>query len=473
MKPVVQTTRRLSFRGSTAILTFTALLALGATASRAQDRFDHTTHDGLFPTCRGCHDPGGMGIYTVGPEDCARCHDDVDLGSVSWTRPERAPSLVRFDHESHPYAVNEPDEDLECATCHAAEGATRAMEVVLPAPGVCLACHADGPEPHWAVGEVACGDCHHPLTEVPLVTAERIAAFPQPETHAAPDFGTSHGALAEEHGEACAVCHARESCERCHANGEQVGAIAALARDERVAGLVAGRAGTWPTPTDHDASWWLAHGSAAREAPERCATCHDAPSCTGCHEQGFARLETLPTVARAGMPVLPLRPLDHTPRFIREHGAMAAARDCGICHDEEAFCVDCHEGQAGGGYHPTNFVLGHAAAAAGPDPECTECHSTEVFCRSCHLERGLSPATQSRANAYHDSEPAWILNHGAAARQGLDECAACHQQLDCLRCHSARSGWRISPHGPDFDPAVLGEASKAVCLACHPQSFLR
>lgn len=452
----------------------TLCLAL-APRAQARDAFSHETHEGLFPSCRGCHEPGGAGIYVVGADDCAQCHDGDELGEVEWAPPTRPASLVRFDHSAHPYATALPGDDLECASCHGPDGKDEGMAaIVMPTPETCLECHNGSPEPHWSPRDVACGDCHLPLTAAPLVPATRIAAFPQPDSHASPDFLLSHKDWAREFPDACAVCHARESCERCHANADRVAEIQALERDERIATLVENReGGVYPTPADHrEADWWHAHGTAASAEAERCANCHTADSCTGCHQQGFARLEVLPAAGRDGMPVLPLRPLDHTPRFAREHGALAKVQDCEVCHREDSFCSDCHEGQAGGGYHPPNFVLRHAASAGGPDPACAGCHSTEVFCRSCHLERGLSPS-RSRANGYHDSEPLWLLNHGAAARQGLDQCATCHQQSDCLRCHSARSGWRINPHGPDFDADAVGEANKGMCLACHPASFLR
>jgi hypothetical protein len=55
----------------------------------------------------------------------------------------------------------------------------------------------------------------------------------------------------------------------------------------------------------------------------------------------------------------------------------------------------------------------------------------------------------------------------------LDACVACHEQPDCLRCHSARTGWSINPHGPDFDPDALDDASLLMCSFCHSLDFIR
>ena len=38
---------------------------------------------------------------------------------------------------------------------------------------------------------------------------------------------------------------------------------------------------------------------------------------------------------------------------------------------------------------------------------------------------------------------------------------------NCLRCHSAKSGFRVSPHGPDFDPEHVADKSTQSCGICH------
>ena len=95
---------------------------------------------------------------------------------------------------------------------------------------------------------------------------------------------------------------------------------------------------------------------------------------------------------------------------------------------------------------------------------CTECHSNEVFCRDCHSTQGFAVADQTGA-AFHDAVPDWFMAHGKAARQGLDACASCHSQTSCLRCHSAVEGFRINPHGPDFNADA--EKAKGSCTICH------
>jgi hypothetical protein len=69
--------------------------------------------------------------------------------------------------------------------------------------------------------------------------------------------------------------------------------------------------------------------------------------------------------------------------------------------------------------------------------------------------------------AYHDNESFWILSHAPAARQDLESCVSCHQQTDCLACHSAQSGLGVSPHGPDFNGSSINDRNKAMCKLCH------
>ena len=125
------------------------------------------------------------------------------------------------------------------------------MAVGRPAPETCLECHAREAEEHYAYAEVKCATCHLPLAGAPGLPVSRIAE-PRPSNHAAVDFLLTHGADASADASACAVCHGRESCERCHLDAASEPAIAGLASDARIAQLVAGRPGEWPEPASHE-----------------------------------------------------------------------------------------------------------------------------------------------------------------------------------------------------------------------------
>ena len=139
--------------------------------------------------------------------------------------------------------------------------------------------------------------------------------------------------------------------------------------------------------------------------------------------------------------------------------------DSSPCRAACPCCSDCHAGEGRRRFHPSNFVQRHPTDAWGREQDCASCHNAEVFCRGCHVSSGL--ASQGGLNsAYHTRQPGWLLQHGQAARQGLETCTTCHAQRDCMQCHS-RAGWNVSPHGRDFDAARMQKRARGLCTACH------
>ena len=451
--------------GSLLVLFF--LSGLLVLRPQAEERgFPHARHENMFPSCNVCHpgatDPAKGPLMSVSAKDCQGCHNGELVERVDFPPPSPPHPFLRFDH-----GVHVKKQGLECKTCHApAEGNT--WNVVRTRPETCVECH--GGNEHLNL-ETECRTCHPRLTEAPALSPERIAAFPMPANHTASDFLTAHGTAANTSIEVCATCHARELCETCHLDADSVTAIQALGRDPRVAELTAGRAGKWPVPESHRQPEWVRrHGNAAAANAAQCATCHTRSSCEQCHgtELAQAAFLTEPDTARVRGVTLPnARPPDHDPAFRINHGTAAAAQTlkCASCHAQN-FCQECHSGATKPSFHPQNFFARHAADAYARVADCASCHSTETFCRDCHAGVGLSPEN-ARTSAFHDASPLWLLQHGEAARQGLDTCASCHQQTDCLRCHSAKTGWRINPHGNDFDADRLGDRSLLMCSRCH------
>ncbi|MFN3197096.1 MAG: hypothetical protein ACE366_01590 [Bradymonadia bacterium] len=79
----------------------------------------------------------------------------------------------------------------------------------------------------------------------------RPTPSPRPASHT-PLFVTDHRDL-----DGCDTCHGEDACERCHQT---------------------------VLPSSHGPAFGgPAHGFPARQAPERCATCHTPASCTLCH----------------------------------------------------------------------------------------------------------------------------------------------------------------------------------------------
>ncbi len=272
-----------------------------ATPPVPDEPFPHASHQGLFPLCTACH--GGVAAgdsartFTVDARTCAGCHDGDVMPEVEWTSPVLPALNLKFDHELH---VTENGQ--ACADCHQAPDSKNRMEVVLPAPEVCMNCHGSGP--HTSEANASdCRTCHDPIAAAPRIPVSAIAAYPRPEDHRAEDFAAVHGKEARSGLDRCAVCHARQSCERCHLGAAPVPAVAELAPDSRFAGLEKGTAYSWPAPPGHDGRPWIyAHGKAAAAGIQRCATCHVRPDCVRCHgAEAPAVVSSLPP-ARPGTP---------------------------------------------------------------------------------------------------------------------------------------------------------------------------
>lgn len=463
--------RRLPLTSGLLLLALVGLLAERLRSSEP-DTFPHEKHAGLFPSCKPCHailNEGGTTLVSATAEICANCHDGATVRRVTWSGPSARPTNLKFNHELHV-----KDNGMECAACHEADGggAERMAPKARPKQEVCLTCHAA--EGHLSA-DAECSLCHRPLSEAAELTADQVSGFPVPDNHAAPDWWSTHGGLAIKDGFRCSICHARETCETCHLNAEALEPIRKLPRDPRVADQTAVISPNWPRPADHDPRLWPdAHGAAARRNIGACASCHVQQGCTGCHgpvDAGPAVVRELPRAGAAGPGGIQLAgrtPPGHTPEFGRQHGVAALMGNprCAACHETEVFCNRCHEAPRAPEFHPLGYLNRHAADVYARDLECASCHSNETFCRSCHEGVGLSPA-RPKSSSYHDAQPFWLLAHGQAARLGMESCVSCHQQKDCLRCHSAKSGWRVSPHGPDFDAERMSDKNPVLCARCH------
>jgi hypothetical protein len=383
-----------------------AHLVLATAIQEPAQGFDHLQHKGLFPSCTSCHagaEAKGEALWPAATS-CAACHDGVIEQAVVW-RPPAAPrrTNLRFDHTTH--AVAARDKSPACAGCHTEIGEPR-MAVREAVVRRCLDCHGVRVA-HLAAPDSACATCHLPLVRAVTLTRRDIARFAAPPSHAAPDFLSSagHGTFSRETvGASCATCHAREFCYQCHAGASPPRAVAWLASDARSTAIAA-RA----SPASHVANFADRHAAAATASTTRCAGCHVRADCLDCH---------------------------------RPNAAAAA------------------------GYHPAGFVARHPAAAYNRETSCGDCHNVGAFCTACHERAGLSAAAVLRSG-YHDARRFFLAGHGQAARQGLESCASCHAERDCLTCHSSIGGRRFNPHGPGFDPGRMRRKNFETCTVCH------
>lgn len=503
---------RLAFIGGLAVL------AAGFTSVHDEplNTFPHRRHAKLFPTgCAGCH----AGIPKDSPTDrfptseqCAQCHNGRDQKTVSWSAYTQPRTNLEFSHAEHACESGRDSTTVECQSCHRDKsGDDNRMAVTRASPGNCITCHAHKATAHLA-DEAKCATCHVPLTRAVSLTDSDVARFPKPASHRTADFVATHGARVAA-GANCVTCHSRESCARCHPNSGRIATVAGLEADARIARLVKLVAPVYPTPASHRvANWWEAHGAPAKSNPQNCANCHVQSTCRSCHagSKAPASIAVL-AVAETGGPTgatvakgsihpanfanthgtsarsgrlncagcheqkfcarchdgsSPMRGSIHPANFATTHGASAGSGrlNCAGCH-EQKFCSDCHDGNSRRRFHASNYMSRHAADAYAAEKNCTSCHSTESFCRTCHLGNGV--ATQGAGKvAAHTGQPLWLLQHSQAARQGLEGCTTCHQQRDCLKCHSTL-GWSVNPHGRDFDASRYSARNRQMCLTCH------
>jgi predicted CXXCH cytochrome family protein len=350
--------------------------------------------------------------------ECEACHTDLASGATEGLYPEASMCTACHDGTTAPEIQWERPEEprasnlefahaphpFECAMCHLPGGSEDLSDIGSPAPALCVGCHAPEAESHLQAEE--CSLCHVAVVESPL-TQEVISGFPTPPSHEAPSFAVTHGISAADSPANCSVCHDRTSCFTCHQGATHL-------------------------------------PSAILDIP--------LPA-----ETGPAGVQLF---LRDG-------PSFHEGNFATAHGAAASAGqpDCTTCHSETS-CVACHEAQSSPSFHPLNFLASHGPEAYGRVSDCSSCHNTEAFCRECHLGMGIQGSGGAVA-PYHDNQGLWILSHPQAARQDLESCVSCHQQQDCLRCHSAGGGFRVSPHGPDFEGSSLADRNQGMCRLCH------
>lgn len=351
--------------------------------------------------------------------DCGACHGGVGSEGFDGVYPEVATCAACHDGNTAPeigwtppagprasnLGFKHEPHGFDCATCHIPDGGEDLSLMRLPRPSTCLSCHAPQADGHLSA-EGMCQTCHVPVVESGLSSSD-VTGFPTPASHRSDGFGTTHGAMAITSAADCAVCHDRSSCFTCHAGATHLPEAILDIPLPQETGPRGVQLPEGRTPPFHEGDFKVNHAAAAS----------------------------------AGLP------------------------ECSSCHSEST-CNSCHEGQNSPGFHPLNFLASHGPEAYGRVSDCSSCHNPEAFCRSCHIGLGLD-AAGGIGGAYHDDQTLWILSHAPAARQDLESCVACHQQTDCLRCHSAQTGLGVNPHGPDFNGTGIEDRNKAMCTLCH------
>ncbi len=216
-----------------------------------------------------------------------------------------------------------------------------------------------------------------------------------------------------------------------------------------------------------------------RRAPSRCVSCHE-------RVPGGRMRTRYPEGSLKPGPSLPA--LNHGPLFGRNHKTAARGhrKQCDACH-QRATCLRCHGGiKKPASIHLGNYILRHGREARANRNRCKSCHTRSRFCVSCHKRSGVSPSNKKSpfvtpgVKRFHGAKWASTTRRGSAAnrhathaRRNLGTCVSCHQERDCIRCHSRRriGGLGRSPHRPGFGHSrrckIQLKKNIRACIKCH------
>ena len=352
--------------------------------------------------------------------------------SVVYSIPE---SAVNFAHDSASHRV------IPCETCHTNTSASiRASDHHRPVEKVCGTCHES-----WLVPtEGQCKQCHvgYPsLGQTPSMDRDKLPK-PKRARSTTSVLHFSHR-LHAERGIQCSQCHT----------------------------VKAGHAPTMPSMAD------CVDCHREKKAPTRCDACHPT------RPDGILRTDLPSGQLKPSSRVLPQA--QHDLAFERNHGAAARLSPtlCSSCHRDNR-CADCHTGNRRPILtHPADYIHQHAVDARLNRPNCSGCHQPQRFCVNCHTRSGVAmgPGTELRGRPrgprrFHPpgfvsepGSPKSANHHGQAARRNLRTCVSCHQETDCVRCHTtgAPNSIRANPHPPHFRCGRLLDVNLRGCLKCH------
>jgi len=289
--------------------------------------------------------------------------------------------------------------------------------------------------------EISCMDCHTTIT-----------ASTKSSDHNIPTMDD------------CGTCHDVEdvdNCGLCHSNADEPSGSSPLLR------------GIEFDHSKHDGDDFqchVCHGSSESsekryiQVPSKplCMRCHDGESaswdCALCHEQSVSLID--------------IHPLE----WVTQHADEASLRRdwCETCHRSENYCQDCHEGDNLSGItHSLDYSLTHGLDAASKEIDCSQCHDSRQFCNECHVRELRLP--------WQHSTITWLMDHGDAARDDIENCASCHDEQDptCSRagCHVDRDG--LAGTDPAIHPQSMSRFDRSgpwhddksyFCFQCHTDS---
>jgi hypothetical protein len=261
---------------------------------------------------------------------CAQCHVNApELRAIQALAPDRRSLALKAE-------VHAPASHRE-AGFQSRHGATARRD-----PSRCAFCHT----------QASCVNCHRTrpafiaaLPDSGPGRAPGATTVPRrPESHYA-DFADRHGGKAGATTAACSTCHARSECLECH------------------------RPATGG-PGYHPTGFLTRHPAWAFQRQTECANCHNQNTfCVACHKQsGMTSAGSL----RGGYH-------DANPSFFLNHGTAArqSIESCVTCHAERD-CLACHSAQSGRRFNPHGPGFNAAELARRNPQTCSACHGRNI-----------------------------------------------------------------------------------------------
>jgi hypothetical protein len=295
------------------------------------------------------------------------------------------------------------EEEIACTDCHAIDGADAAM----PDHEICGVCHDIDVDKADAK---TCGQCHTRPDWTVTPRAKRLGG----------DVIFAHAAHIEKEID-CAVCHANPDkqalpkgpvkpfCMDCHGKIDPaLNACSVCHKEVRRDKVPTHRYGA---RIAHDAPviWEQTHGHEFRYDETYCGLCHDNQAfCQDCHQK--------------------TPPRDHTIAWRRKPHGLRATWDrdrCAACHEEDS-CWKCHQET-----EPDSHRSGWAFPL---NRHCANCHfpPRDAGCTTCHqrIEHGMAKPSPHKFAAY--PTPCGACHPGGNPfraphpMNSTAECAICH-----------------------------------------------
>jgi hypothetical protein len=121
----------------------------------------------------------------------------------------------------------------------------------------------------------------------------------------------------------------------------------------------------------------------------------------------------------------------------------------------------------------------HPIEARMATVKCQSCHEEQTFCLQCHQRLGITmsgPPNVRESGRFHPPKEIWSDpprqpgHHSFEAEKNLNQCVSCHIERDCVVCHGAQGiGGGFNPHRSSFAAGCSTQFRRnpRPCFVCH------